>query len=233
LSNARIRGSVLAVVATAALALPAAAFAITDTITAESNVSYTGNSDPDGFLLDAGQTPGFVNADPQTTTSHNVVAAADGPDGEELFKTPLIAGGATADVEGAQYLTPGTYPFVCTIHVGMTGTLIVSGDGAVPRPSIDVAIASTKLKKIQKGKLKVKLSATTLSADARIEAKVAGHLVASADGIDLAAGQSRTLTLKLDRAARKSIEDLAKVKVSVSGTVPYGAPASARATLKG
>jgi plastocyanin len=228
----RVRGGALAVVAIAALALPASADAITDTITAESNVSYSGNSDPNGFLLDAGQTPGFVDADPDTTTGHNVVATEDGPDGQELFKTPLLYGGGTADVEGAQYLSPGSYPFVCTIHAGMAGTLIVSGDGAVPRPAIDVAVVSTDLKKAQRGKLKVRVSATTLSDDASVQAKLAGHFVGSADGIDLAAGQSRTLTLKLDKVTKKNIADLTKAKVSVTAAVPYGAPASDKAMLK-
>lgn len=228
----RARGAALLIAAAAALALPASAFATTDTITAEAGDTYSGNSDPNGFLLDAGSTPGFVNSDFSATT-HNVVASGDGPDGRELFKTPLLSGGGSADVEGAQYLTPGSYPFVCTIHIGMGGTLIVSGDGAAPRPAIDVSIVSTKLKKVQKGKLKVNVSAATLSDGASVLAKAAGHSVGTVSGINLAAGQSRTLTLRLDKAARKGIKDLTKAKISVSGAVPYGAPASDRVTLKG
>lgn len=232
MSNAdRVRRGVVAVAVIAALALPASASAITDTITAESNTSYSGNTDPNGFLLDAGRTPGFVNADPQATTEHNVVATEDGPDGEDLFRSPLISGGASADVEGARYLTPGSYPFVCTIHAEMKGTLIVSGEGAVPRPSIDVAVVSRRLKKVQKGKLKVRVSATTLSEGVSVEAKVAGHFVGSEKGINLAAGQSRKLTLRLDRAARKRIKGLNKVRISVSAKVPYGAPAREKASL--
>ncbi len=224
----------ITVVAIAALAVPASASAITDTITAESNTSYSGSTDPNGFLLDAGRTPGFVNADPQATTQHNVVATGDGPDGEELFRSPLIPGGASARVEGAQYLTPASYPFVCTIHADMRGTLIVSGDGAVPRPSIDAAVASRKLKELRRtGKLKVRVSATTLSEGVSFQAKVAGHFVGSGKGIDLAAGQSRKLTVKLDRAAKKRIKGLEKAKINVSAAVPYGAPAMAKSVLKG
>lgn len=230
----RLRRGALVIATAAGLALPASASAITDTITAEPDYTYSGSSDPSGgFLVDAGAIPALVNNDFGSDGYHNVVATGDGPDGEELFKTALLVGGTSADVVGTQYLTPGSYPFVCTIHVGMGGSLIVSGDGAVPRPAITVSLVSTKLKKVQKGKLKVSVKASTLSDGASVTAKLGNHPLGTAVGIDLAAGQSRTLTLTLDKAAKKSLKGLKKAKIKVSGEVPYGAPVSTTGKLKG
>lgn len=62
----------------------ASASAATDRITARSGNVFTGGTGPAAsFSLDAGSIPQFVNGDPGD--SHNVVASADGPDGEELF----------------------------------------------------------------------------------------------------------------------------------------------------
>ncbi|HEV2757518.1 MAG TPA: plastocyanin/azurin family copper-binding protein [Actinomycetota bacterium] len=43
-----------------------------------------------------------------------------------LFWSPTIAAGETADVEGTDYLEAGKqYPFFCSVHPGMKGTLVV------------------------------------------------------------------------------------------------------------
>lgn len=81
----------------------------------------------------------FVNADP---APHNFVA--DGvylakKDAKKsrwctafsaktcpLFWSPTIAAGETADVEGLDRLEAGKqYPFFCTVHPGMKGTLVI------------------------------------------------------------------------------------------------------------
>ena len=49
-----------------------------------------------------------------------------GPDNGPLFHTPLIGQNQEAFVEGSQYLTTGSYAFVCSIHQNMTGTLTVT-----------------------------------------------------------------------------------------------------------
>jgi plastocyanin len=41
------------------------------------------------------------------------------------FGTPLISTGQSADVAGVSGLTPGSYPFFCSLHRNMTGTLLV------------------------------------------------------------------------------------------------------------
>ena len=61
----------------------------------------------------------FYNAD---IVEHDVVSTTPG-----LFSTPLIGLGQSARVQGVENLTPGnTYTFYCTIHPGMTGTLLVT-----------------------------------------------------------------------------------------------------------
>lgn len=213
--------------------LPAAtAHAVTDTITSQPGYSYSGATGPGGaFSVDAGSQPLLVNADPGSDGAHNLVASADGPDGNELFETPLLSVNETAPVNGAQYLEPGSYPFVCTIHFGMGGTLAVSGPGALPRPAIDVSIATSKLRKVQKGKLKLKVEAATASPDVSVFAKFQGSLGIASD-IDLAAGESRVVTLRLTKAAKKRFKGLKRAKISVIGSVPYGSPASSSRSLK-
>jgi len=209
-----------------------AAGAATDTITAQSGNVFVGGTGPGGsFSLDAGTVPRFVNDD-GGGEPHNVVAADDGPDDEELFTTPLLTGGDSAPVTGAQYLTPGAYRFVCTIHSGMEGSLSVAGPGTVPRPAIEVAVASSKLAKVAKGKLKVVVKASTPSEDVEVTASLGSKPLAAAADVDLGAGETRKLTLKLDRRARKLLAGLERAKVLVSAEVPFGAPDSAKRTLR-
>jgi len=217
----------------AVLALSPAASAATDQITAMTGDVFTGGTGAGGstnFLLDAGTNPSFVNAD--TVDSHNVVSTDMGPDREPLFSTELIQRGESAVVPGTQYLAPATYAFLCTIHVGMEGSLTVSGPGAASRPDIDVSVASSKLKKVAKGKLKVELVAATAGSGIELEANLGAKVLGGSKGIALDAGQTRTVTLKLDNRARKLLADRDKAKVVVDATVPYGAPASAKRTLK-
>ena len=65
----------------------------------------------------------FANLD---VAQHDVTAVQKGPDGKPLFQSPLIGFGQTAAVEGTDRLAAGeTYDFLCSIHPGMRGQLIV------------------------------------------------------------------------------------------------------------
>lgn len=69
-----------------------------------------------------GDTLTFVNADPVSLTDgHNVTHDAPLP----LFASDTILVGSTTHVPGVENLSPGDYPFMCTIHPGMAGTLRV------------------------------------------------------------------------------------------------------------
>jgi plastocyanin len=65
----------------------------------------------------------FINLD---VVQHDVVADRAGPDGRPLFRTPLIGTGQSAAVEGLDRVESGqSYPFYCSLHPGMRGTLSV------------------------------------------------------------------------------------------------------------
>ena len=67
--------------------------------------------------------------------AHDVTARPIGPDGKPLFASPLVQPLGQAPVDGTQYLVAGSYPFVCSVHPGMEGTLRVTSEGAPePRP---------------------------------------------------------------------------------------------------
>src|SRR4051794_16762163 len=68
-----------------------------------------------------GDTLTFNNLD--TTAKHDLVA----DDGK--FASPLVAGGESAPVNGADKLDPGTYQFHCSLHSWMHGALQVNAAG--------------------------------------------------------------------------------------------------------
>jgi plastocyanin len=42
------------------------------------------------------------------------------------FGSPLISTGQSTPVAGVDTLAPGSYPFFCSLHRNMTGTLVVN-----------------------------------------------------------------------------------------------------------
>jgi plastocyanin len=145
-----------ALAATLALAAPAAR--ADEQIEAGPGTQYLTTS----VTIDQGERLTFQNLD---TTGHDVTARLKALDGRPLFGTPVIGTGASAFVDGSQYLTTGSYDFYCSIHPFMTGTLRVTAAGKpVPRPTrpdtrapgIAVEIVSSKLATVARsGKLQV------------------------------------------------------------------------------
>jgi plastocyanin len=146
------------VAALAALALAAPAASADQQIAAGPGTQYLTTS----VTMDQGERLTFRNLD---TTGHDVTARPLGVDGRPLFGTPVIGTGASAFVDGSQYLKTGSYDFYCSIHPFMTGTLHVTAAGKpAPRPNrsdtrapgVAVEIVSSKLGKVAKsGKLQV------------------------------------------------------------------------------
>jgi plastocyanin len=71
-----------------------------------------------------GMTLQFANGD---QVVHDVVARTRDASGQRLFASRMIGAGEVAPVTGTQDLPAGTYPFFCSIHTGMVGTLEVVG----------------------------------------------------------------------------------------------------------
>jgi plastocyanin len=162
-----------------------------------------------------------------TGSSHNVTANANGPDGKTLFRSGTISGGTTP-VNGTQYLSAGSYPFICTIHPDtMQATLNVTGAG-LPRPTVDVAISSRKLSKVlKKGKLAVKAT-TTGAPEVNLTAALGKRTLGTGT---LPPGASKG-ALKLTKVGRQALAAKEKATVKVTGSIEFGAPDTAKAKLK-
>jgi plastocyanin len=161
-----------------------------------------------------------------TGSTHNATANAKGPDGKALFGSNTISGGSTP-VNGTQYLSAGSYPFICTIHpTTMQATLNVTGTGQ-PRPTIDLTVTSRKLAKVlKKGKIAVK-AATTGNPEVALTAALGKRKIGSGT---IAAGGT-TGALKLSKAGRQALRGKDKATVKVTGLIDFGAPDTAKRKL--
>lgn len=81
--------------------------------------------------IDQGQSVTFQNSD--RTAFHDATADQTGSDGNALFASETIEGGKTSPVKGVEFLTTGDYPFHCSVHPFMKGTLHVTSNGT-PKP---------------------------------------------------------------------------------------------------
>ena len=165
---------------------------------------------------------------------HNVTAKGRGPDGGKLFRSRDIKGG-TSPVEGAQYLSAGSYPFECTLHLGMEATLVVGPDGTPKaRPKVAAAVLRQTLERVlQTGRLKVRLRSPTGAQDVAVTARGAGTLLARENGLDVGRGSSRMVGLRLTRRGRAALAGRRSVKILLRARVPFGSAATASRTLVG
>jgi len=86
---------------------------------------------PPVVAMGAGDTFTFTNQD---VAPHDVTSTQNGPTGEPLFRSPVANNGQTVTVAGASSLPQGQYPFICSIHPSMTGTLSVGPGVPLPQP---------------------------------------------------------------------------------------------------
>ena len=73
-------------------------------------------------VMTKGSSLSYTNID---VSRHDVVADTNGADGQPLFRSELAALNETVPVAGADKLDSGQYPFHCSLHPGLHGTLIV------------------------------------------------------------------------------------------------------------
>jgi plastocyanin len=90
-------------------------------------------ANPD-VTIDQGEAVTFQNSDP-TGAFHDVTSDKNGADGKPLFVSETIEGGKTASVKGVEFLTTGDYPYRCSVHQFMTGTIHVSSSGTPKTPT--------------------------------------------------------------------------------------------------
>jgi plastocyanin len=247
------RNAIALPLAVVSLALmPAGAWAVADVITNSGNQFTQGT-----YNSEAGDLVQFQHSG--SGAPHNVTSTQS-LGGQSLFSSATISTGTTP-VNGTQFLTPGTYPFVCTIHAGMQATLNVSASGTpgsppdggtpappsdggtpvspsdggtpVSRPDIELEIISRKLDKVAaKGKLVLEVLAITKSDDVSVSARLGKKTVGESTDLDLAAGQKSKVALKLKRGVRRKLAKLDKAKVTAQATVPFGEPDTAKRVLK-
>lgn len=184
----------------------------------------------------------FSNSD---IAAHDVTAVQTGPDNAPLFSTPLIGQGQEAFVEGSQFLTTGTYAFVCSIHANMTGTLRVSAEGTpVPRPGSGATAPDTTAPRLRvalrTGTLRKARADRAITLVVTLDEAAAVRASATAGGVRLgsartAAGSgATTLRIRLDAADRRRIARSRAITVRVTATDAAGnrAARTARRTLR-
>jgi plastocyanin len=209
--------------------MPASAMAVADVITNSGNTFAQAT-----YRSDVGDLVQFQHSG--SGAPHNVTSTQSSG-GQPLFSSATISTGTTP-VNGTQFLAPGTYPFICTIHPStMQANLIVSGGGTsgtpATKPDIELKIISRKLDKVvAKGKLVLEVQAITKSDNVSVTASLGKRTLGERTDLDLAAGQSVRVGLKLKRAVRRKLATLDKAKVTAQATVPFGDPDTAKRVLK-
>jgi glucose/arabinose dehydrogenase/plastocyanin len=121
------RAARTALVAAALLAslLPATQSTATDSVVSAAANTFT----PANVSVTEGGKLTFANAD---AVPHNVVSDAKGKTGGNLFRSTVVSIGETADVQGVEKLKKGAYPFYCSLHPFMRGTLTVNARSGAP-----------------------------------------------------------------------------------------------------
>jgi hypothetical protein len=76
------------------------------------------------------------------------------------------------------------------------------------------------------------VTAESESENVDLVAKKGAKTLGTKSGIDLGAGASQTVKLKVTGSGRNALEDLERAKVKVTGSVPFGAPDSAKRILR-
>jgi plastocyanin len=160
-------------------------------------------------------------------STHNATANAAGPDGKALFRSATISSGNTP-VDGTQYLSAGSYSFICTIHpTTMRATLDVTGTG-LPRPTVDLAVTSRNLAKVvKKGKIAVRATTTGRPA---VDLTAALGTRRIATGTIPAGGT--TGVLKLTKAGKQALRGKKVATVKVTGSIDFGAPDTTKRKLR-
>jgi plastocyanin len=194
----------------------------------------------------------FTNAD---TVTHDVTARPKGQDGKPLFASARTDPAGSQPVAGTEYLTTGSYPYICSIHPYMTGTITVTSAGApAQRPgaggsgssgsppagtssssraaaSIQVKVIDAKLAAVRR-RHALRLSVTS-DQPATIELVASsGKTVVASGTAHLSQAGSTSPSLQLTKAGAKLVKRSRTLMVSVSAREADSAASAATATKK-
>jgi plastocyanin len=233
-----------------AVLLPAAPAAADERIVAGPPSQYLTTN----VSMDQGEPLFFRNFDLLT---HDVTARQNGPDGKPLFSTPLVGPGPEPAVAGSEYLTTGTYEFLCSIHPNMVGKLNVTSAGTPqPRPgggggagsgggsggqhdhsgaTLTLKLVDSRASKARKtGTLRVRAEVNE-AANVALEASYArkGKAVTIARGSrSFDAAGAATVALKLTRAGKRALRRSVTVTIGGIATHSDGHQVSASTSRK-
>lgn len=206
----------------AALIVSGLAFAASATIVATGADVYS----PTDYNTDQGE----ISQLQVTGSMHNVTARQAGPDGSPLFRSTTITGGTTP-VAGTEFLSAGDYQFFCTVHPStMNGVLHVSPNGTPQaRPTATLKLTTRTISKALKG-LSVSINSTAKVSGVNLVAKLGKTTIATRTNLAWFVGQQFD-TLQLTKAGKSKLRGKSKAQITVTATIPFGPPASAKAKL--
>jgi plastocyanin len=193
----------------------------------------------------------FQNMD---TARHDVTASAKGADGKPLFQSAQVGTGESAPVEGVQYLTTGSYQYICSIHPFMKGTITVSSEGTPkPRPggggsggagqaqqpvsdttgpSLAIKVLDTKRSKVRKRR-SLQVSVTTDEPATVTVTATSGKTVLAKGSSKLNKAGAKKLSIKLTKAGLTAAKGKKAVPVSVEVKGKDGAGNASSAEASG
>lgn len=185
----------------------------------------------DVITVDQGEALIFRNAD---LNRHDLVSKTQAG-GKPLFSTPLLSTGGEALVQGVQQLPGGSYPFFCTVHTYMTGTLVVTGAGApappppsgdTTPPKVNVRVLDSSVSKVRgNGKLRVELSV-----DEAGNADLAATMKSGKKTVTIARGSrgfpragKATVSMPLTKSGRSALKGRRSAAITVAAHAKDGA----------
>jgi plastocyanin len=182
------------------------------------------------ITIDQGEALFFRNLD---LNRHDLVSKQQSG-GKPLFGTPLLSTGGEALVQGVQQLGAGSYPFFCTVHTYMTGTLTVTGGGTpnppppsgdTTAPSVSIKVLDSRVSKVVRNKkLRVEVSTNesgnvSLSATMRKGKKT---VVIAKGSKGFARPGKATVAMALTKSGRSALRGRRSAAVKVDGHATDG-----------
>jgi plastocyanin len=218
-------------VAVAALAGIVAAFVASPAARADERIIAaplsSGYVNPD-VAIEPGEKVTFFNPD---VAPHDVVSKEPG-----LFASETVGTGAEVPVTGADALSAGSYPFICSVHPYMEGTLTVSAGGSggggghgghdMKAPKVSVKVLDRRISDV--------LDAGALGIQVKLNEPATVRPVAAVDGTKVAKGRARLgsgstrMAMKLTAKGKRLLRNARQVELELTLIAADGAGNAAK-----